>query len=288
MNYISMDARALIRLLAIYSLGFILVAMLLSYYLTNYEPALARIIYTEGLSKKTLILLILSYILYLGGFCTLTLMVNKLIRKRDVMRDENSETIFSAIKKEIPEDLKTYVLNFLIMYGLYYTISFVLGYFSHPYLFIDSNDSDPDPFSYSLELLIMYLPTVIILPVFLYLGFSALFVSCRDNIGSTEALKDVYKRSRNKLKKIWLCSVLIVFIAVVGEAIIAASFRYLSYFIISFISYNSSLFIYIKILEKLFSLGILVFIQVGAILLYGSVEDELEGHYIQKKIDELS
>jgi hypothetical protein len=282
--YMTRDARVLLQALSIYSLGLIAVALLISYSLIGTAPTPERVIgYKDVATKNNFLFLVLSAIVYLGGYCTFTFAVNRLMFLRDARL--NNSYFFKEIQPTFWEGFKTYIFNFVLVYIIYFSVNLGLTIFSRSNFLLDASVMDPDPTNYVLELLILNVPSLLILPLLFYFCLSALFVSHRNNVGTSEALKKVFVTTQANFRKIWGCSILVILISYIGTLVVNMSLNYIAYFLFSYFSDAASFFMLSSLVQKVFALFFFLFIQIAIVILYGSVEDEVEGHYIRKKID---
>lgn len=270
-QFLDREALTLFQAMALYSFLLMFLAMLSAYLFLDTTARFENLFYLEnGGSKLRLIIIVLSSIACVVSFCALTLVINVFLLLRQQHPDEPASRIFTELKVSFPVQLKNYALNFLIIYLIYQLLSFGLNYLERVSFFSDYGDLDFSPFNSELNWLVSHLATLVLTPLLAYFCFSSLFLSLRDNIGSSDALKNIYELSKNKLPKLWLYSLSFVFIAFFGEW--ALHFR--SGLYMDLLPYNFHVFFAVITLKKLISFLLLVVLQVGSILLFGSVEED--------------
>lgn len=272
-HYMGGDALLLCKAAGIYSFSLLLASLLLAHFALGAYPSLDNLYYfRDNVSQAGYTFMIVCVVAYTGSFCMLTLLINKLLLLREERTEASADQLFAALKTALPMQLGNYTFNFLIVYLLYYFLDYFLD---HSYLqnFIGEEKSiGLTPFDGELDWLLVYLPQLIIMPLVLYFGFSSLFMSVRDSIGSSDAFKNIYALSKNRLKTIWLYSFALLLLILIGRW----ALDYRSEFLFNLLPVNYNLLTVVFTFKKLLSFSLLAFVQVGIVLLFGSVEAESE------------
>jgi hypothetical protein len=282
-QYLSNEARTLLPPLALYSFSLLTVSIIISYYGTGGAPDLLRtILSVKNADKRDAVFMVLGLLTYLGSICTLTYVINKNILYNN-SNQKNADTLPFGSDKNLFSDFGNYIVSFIIIYLIYYGLSFGLDYLGKSDLIFERDEQEFDMVNYYFESFVMAIPKILIYPMVFYFCFNSLYVSLRDNTGASDALKKVFDTSKNKMKKIWISGVMILIICYIGLSIINFPLRYL-YFI-----FPANLMVaMIGIgITKLISFTLYLFISCACVFTLGSVEDENEGFYIQDKIKTL-
>jgi hypothetical protein len=247
------------------------------------QPDFIRLFYMlkENKGSDSLIMVI-GMLSYLISFCMLTYITNKVILARDWGHNKTVDDNYIKLNVGFFSDFPNYIINFIIIYIFYFLMQLGLDAFSGSELFFDKEEIYSDPTSYYTNYIIMTIPTILVSPLLHYFCFTALFVSLRDNISSTDGLKKVMRISKDKLKKIWIAGILIILICYISLSILLFTMRFLHYALPA-----GSVYAIIGFASHVMYYCVYVFVGFASVIILGSIEDENEGYYIKSKIDKI-
>lgn len=257
--------------LAMYSFSLLLLALLTSYLFVGNIVRFESIIYLkDSVSKPGLVIVLFSSLVLAASFCTLTLVVNRVLLLRQEQQEETHRKLFSDLRTDFMEQLKAYALNFIIIF-LLYEVAFVgLNYVERSSFFMDYTDINGGPFHSTLNWLIVHSASLIVMPLLMYFAFSSLFVSIRDSMGSSDAVKKIYLLSKDKLIRVWLYSLVFLLIGYFIDWVLG----YFLEFYMRILLYNYNLLFVLVAFKKMAALLILVLLQIASVLLFGSQEKD--------------
>lgn len=286
LRFLSAEARELVKALGIYAAPFLIVGLAISYAVSYGEPSIEKIYFLkDSTTKNQFVFMLISMVFFVAGLCMTTLVIIKTLLTRSVENEGQVVQTPTITISLLIEQLKTFVVNFIIVYVLY-TAAFYLIRESEKYNFLADDGYSPDILTYIVNVFIALLPMIIFFPPVIFIASCTLFVSVRDNLGATEAMNSVLKISREKLGKMYGGSFIICLVTVLIQLLFQFLFQYFG-MVIGFFGLSSSSFIYAIVLNKVILLALLIFAQVASVLLYGSIEDELEGYYMKSKIEQV-
>ncbi len=285
MAYVSNHAATLFFGIGILALPFILFSISASISLTDSINSFDRILYyKEKLDKNAFILFILTFLIYAIGLAIYNLAINKHLVLTDVADDPKEKASIANLRKGFTGELKHSAGNFSIFFIGYFIVRQFLFYiFSLLDNYQPGYDTNSDAIIfYYLEQIFKYVPILIIVPLSFYMLFASLFICYRDNTDTTIAVKKVWEITRTKLKKTWLTTSFILVIALFLFSGLDRVFYFISIF-----SYSTHLYFALYILKTALSFIIIAYLQIANVVLFGSLEDEKEGIYLKRKIDEI-
>jgi len=284
-QYLVANAKSLFVGIALLSLPLLGLAKLGAFLITGNPIALESVLrYKDIVGKNSFMLLIFCFILFITGICTYLLSIykNVVLNTADA---KDKEVTFETIKQDFGEDLNSFVINFLIIYLIYFVTKLGVDYIN-----IWSRSSFASEsfmvgvIAYYAQDFIIDLPGILVLSVCFYFCISTLFVCYRDKIGAADAMGKVWSLAQKIPQKTWLnCTLLFI---------VAYLLHFFFRIIINFTEFN---FFYpystplIRIISDLLKLAldcfIFAFFQIASILLFGSNEEEAEGRSIKTKIE---
>lgn len=269
LRYLNSDSNLLFKPLWLYSFSLLIICYISAPLFFNASPRIENVFYLKNhVSKPVYIFVVFNSLLLGTSLLMLTWVVNRIVLLRNENKSEPGRILHSVFKKSFRTGLNAYILNFLILYLVYTAVSYLNTYLGKVIVFGDNQVFDVYPLNVEMNWISAYLLPAILFPPLFYFGFSALYMSVRDEIGVSEALKKVYELSSGKMRTILLQSIVVLAIAFLAEELI----KEVTYFITGFLSRMNITFFTIITIKKLLSFCILALLQVSAILLFVNVE----------------
>ncbi|MBL7934130.1 MAG: hypothetical protein JNL60_19655 [Bacteroidia bacterium] len=267
-EYLKSDYKLLFKALWFYSFPLLLICYLSAPFFFNASPRVENIFYLKNhVSKHVYLLVVLNSLLLVLSLLMLTWVVNRTVLLRNEHKSEPGRILYSVFKKSFGAGLNTYILNFLILYLVYTAINYLNSYLGKMIALEDTQTLSVYARNETNWISAYLLPLIFFPPLF-YFGFSALYVSVRDEIGISDALKKIYELTSGKMGTIYLQSVVILLIAFFVQLLTNEIF----YFGFSFIPNMNIIFFIVVAIKELLSFCILALLQVAAILLFRNVE----------------
>jgi hypothetical protein len=261
---------SLTEALSLYTLPLVFISLWISHLIANPIAFLHNIShYKDSVSKTEFIFLIVGLITYVGSFYTASFIINRYMLFKDERSNETGKTFLVELKKNFFSQIKGYFFNFLIIYILYYILNFSMLYVDKLFLFNEYGDFGLDSFNSILNWPLQHITLIILLPLLMYFSFAALFVSVKENIGSSDALVKIYTLSKNNLLNIWLYSAALLLL--IGLCEWALNYQINS--LIGYFPFNLKLFFFFILIKKILAFTLLVFLQIATVLLFGHTEN---------------
>lgn len=248
----------------------------------NYDPFNNLVDLKQSLPSKNFMLLIILFISFIVGLGYYNFLINKSLTKGNTSdTNEEPSTKFS-------EAWRTYAVNFVILYIVYYIMNNASWYL---YEFI-VGDATMGSASGILEFIwltvINQIPLIAIMPIVFFFCFAASFISFRDNIGASEALAKIWETIKEKPLTAWYHSFILAGLCYLFLLITKIFLIYGVTLLNSSNTGSSIAFYYILTAIKMFMCYFFfIHTHISMVLLYGSFEDEKNGHFVKEMIDKL-
>ena len=286
-QYLTSNARSLLPALFAISFPLILAGNTISFLATDDRKSINRITYYwDRLPDKAMIALVAAIVLYYLGVLIFSLIVNKHLLSG--ANSENSEPFsFASLKRDLGEDLKNNVIPFIVVFAIYLIIVEIYAYFFGAGQFTaNAYDNNPTAvLSYVLEIIVGYLPYLLIMSITLFFCICTLFVCYRDKADVSDAMKTVWHLITNRHWKAWLGSILILFIVFLCYTIFHTAFYMVEAGFWSMLDFSPKIFFISGLLQSVVDCFLVLYFLIAILFLFGSMEDEVEGYYIKTKID---
>ncbi|MDZ4665237.1 MAG: hypothetical protein SGJ15_10200 [Bacteroidota bacterium] len=283
-DYISKNGAAIILPVVSIAIPLIIVSYLSAVAVgETYNPFNKLVSLKKSLSPRSYLIVIALFLFYIIGLSLYNYFINNCLLKGE-RKAKNEESLSEGSFIDI---FKMYLLNFTILFAIYYFVSNVSEYLYFQFM----SDFEPGAVSgvigYIWLLLLNKLPWLIIMPPVFFFCFSASYISHRDNIGSSDALTKIWSLVKAKSQKLWLNSIKVSGIYF-GLILVLKIFIWYAGGIGSLFDHLTITFYNIlTTFELIFTLTAMMHLHVSMVLLYGSFEDEEHGHFIKRKVDAL-
>lgn len=255
----------LFRTLAIYALPIIAFSFFANYFFLNTGTQIENLYYLKGyISNNDYVFLLFNTLVFVAGLCIMTMVTNVLIHLTDKAEGQTREHLVADLKKELANHFKTYALNFLIIFIFYYVLKLCTGFLGSFYPFNSEDGLDLEPFNDQMNIVFQIVVTLLIMPLVFYFGFSALYVSLKENIGASDALQKVHEVSIPHLKRIWGFSIVLYLIGLIAVAILG----YLTSLIADVINPGSFTFFIVFFIQKLVVISLFALMNVASVSLF--------------------
>ncbi len=276
LRFMSVRARDLVFAIFVFAMPFILTSSVVSFYMIDSPSApdlYDLLIFRKALDKNLFILLCFAFIIKILGMFVFNLGINKVMLKP--ITDNKEDNFLNHFKNEISEGVKNYLFSFLIVLTVYSVIIKATTYLSQQF-----------PVEPGLETFLLLLPVYFVMSACLYVGFAILYLCARDGLDVAGAAQKTWHYTTARPKKAWGTAFLILLVVVLMNKIIQVLFfQFISLIFMQGLS--SALLLVTGLIQTSTIAIVVIFYNIAAVFLLGSLEDEVDGHYIKSKIENI-
>lgn len=267
-RFFSVAAVPLLKALLLFAFPLIIVSIVTAIYVTNTLVPFDSLFEPDYfINNEIFVYNWVLYLFYVAGLYLYNLIINKHLVLSD-SKEMVSWPSFAMMKENLIDEFRENISNFSVLFIIYF-----IAFHSIDYFFFEDQ-------------LIRLVFLVLLGPLVFYFLLTTLFVSRRDDCGVSKAFNKVLRCTQHKPGKAWLTSVLLLLICYFSNSVIGVFFHFAN-MLCGFLSAGTTIYTTIFILQKICTYFLIIQFQISIVLLLGSLEDEMDGHYIGNKIDKV-
>lgn len=273
--YFSVQGGPMLKALFLFALPVIVASSFIATRFSHNSRAFSQILHmSDSMQGDDYLMLIALYFAFACGIGLFNLIINKQLALNESTYGEKIG--FVKLKTGLADDFRSSFSNFIILFVIYFIVKEIASSIVE-----------------DLDMLLFIVGCLLFLPIIIYGTLSVTYIGFREKTDIKGALKKVITYAQNRPSKAWLGSTVLFLVTYASYLMLKIFFNYV-YFLIGFlIGYNESndalanLMSVIQMLEQCFIFVFIAHFQVAVVYLNGSIEDETEGHYIQRKMDRI-